>query len=290
MLLLINGRPLSIRWAAEHVPAIVEAWLPGERGGEAVADVLFGDVEPSGRLPITSRGTSGQLPVAYDYKPSKAYWLKHGWGKPYADMSAEPLWPFGHGLAYTRFEYADLRIAPARARSGEDVSVAFDVVNAGARAGTDVVQLYLHDPVASVVLPVQRLRGFERVTLQPGERRQVQLTLQAPDLALLDAELRWTVEPGVFEVRVGSLQPGHPSHGALRGATLVRSRSGTGDRRGSSSPGRGGKSGLRRAACWLTASEGDLRESATENTPPNPRGDPRVARVKRCGKSAPPRW
>jgi beta-glucosidase len=204
VLVLVNGRPLSIRWAAQHVPAILEAWLPGERGGEAVADVLFGDVEPSGRLSITVPRHVGQLPVTYDYKPSKEYWLKEGWGKPYADMSPEPLWPFGHGLAYTRFAYSDLRIVPPRARAGEDVTVALDVANAGPRAGTEVVQLYLHDPLASVVLPVQRLRGFQRVTLQPGERRQVQLTLAPRDLALLDAGLRWTVEPGMFEVRVGA--------------------------------------------------------------------------------------
>lgn len=203
VLVLVNGRPLSVRWAAEHVPAIVEAWLPGERGGEAVADVLFGDVEPSGRLPITIPRHVGQLPVAYDFKPSKAYWLEHGWGKPYADMSPQPLWPFGHGLTYTGFALSDLRIAPARARAGEDVTVALEVANTGPRAGTEVVQLYLHDPLASVVLPVQRLRGFERVDLRPGERRRVQLVLRADDLALLDADLRWRVEPGAFEVRVG---------------------------------------------------------------------------------------
>ncbi len=204
VLVLINGRPLSIRWAAEHLPAIVEAWLPGERGGEAVADVVFGDVEPSGRLPITIPRHVGQLPVAYDYKPSKAYWLKDGWGKPYADMSPEPLWPFGHGLGYTSFAYSGLRIVPERARQGEDVTVSVDVTNTGRRAGTEVVQLYLHDPIASVVVPVQRLRGFQRVSLQPGERRAVLLTLKAEELALLDAEMRWTVEPGAFELRVGA--------------------------------------------------------------------------------------
>jgi beta-glucosidase len=203
VLVLVNGRPLSVRWAAEHVPAIVEAWLPGERGGEAVADVLFGDAEPFGRLSITVPRHVGQLPAAYDYKPSKAYWLKEGWGRPYADMSPLPLWPFGHGLAYTAFEYSNLRIAPAKARPGETVRVAVDVQNAGARPGSEVVQLYVHDPIASVVVPVQRLRGFQRVWVQPGERRTVELGLGADDLALLDADLRRVVEPGQFEVRVG---------------------------------------------------------------------------------------
>jgi beta-glucosidase len=204
VLVLVNGRPLSIRWAAEHVPAIVEAWLPGERGGEAVADVLLGDHEPEGRLPITVPRHVGQLPVAYDYKPSKAYWLREGWGKPYADMSPEPLFAFGHGLSYTSFAYENLRVAPPSVGREGTVDVSVDVANVGTRPGKEVVQLYLRDPVASVVVPVQRLRGFEKVALGPGEKRTVRFTLRPEDLALLDAELRWTVEPGAFEVAVGS--------------------------------------------------------------------------------------
>jgi beta-glucosidase len=204
VLVLVNGRPLSTRWAAEHVPAIVEAWLPGERGGEAVADVLFGDQEPEGRLPITVPRHVGQLPVAYDYKPSKAYWLREGWGKPYADMSPEPLFVFGHGLSYTRFAYANLQITPASIARDGTVEVSADVSNVGKRAGREVVQLYLHDPVASVVVPVRRLRGFEKVSLDPGETKTVRFTLGPSDLALLDSGLRWTVEPGAFEVAVGS--------------------------------------------------------------------------------------
>jgi beta-glucosidase len=204
VLVLVNGRPLSIRWAAEHVPAIVEAWLPGERGGGAVADVLFGDHEPEGRLPITVPRHVGQLPVAYDHKPSKAYWIRDGWGKPYADMSPEPLFEFGHGLSYTRFTYANLRVTPPTIGRDGTVEVSVDVANVGKRRGTEVVQLYLRDPVATVVVPVQRLRGFEKVALGPGETRTVRFTLRSLDLALLDAGLRWTVEPGSFEVAVGS--------------------------------------------------------------------------------------
>jgi len=204
VLVLVNGRPLSIRWAAEHVPAIVEAWLPGERGGGAVADVLFGDHEPEGRLPITVPRHVGQLPVAYDHKPSKAYWIRDGWGKPYADMSPEPLFEFGHGLSYTRFTYANLRVTPPAIGRDGTVEVSVDVANVGKRRGTEVVQLYLRDPVATVVVPVQRLRGFEKVALGPGETRTVRFTLRSLDLALLDAGLRWTVEPGSFEVAVGS--------------------------------------------------------------------------------------
>ena len=202
--MLVNGRPLSIRWAAEHVAAIVEAWLPGERGGEAVADVLFGDHEPEGRLPITVPRHVGQLPVAYDHKPSKAYWIRDGWGKPYADMSPEPLFEFGHGLSYTRFAYSKLRIAPPAIGRGESVEVSVDVANVGTRPGKEVVQLYLRDPVASVVVPVQRLRGFDKPALAPGESRTVRFMLGPGDLSLLDARLQWVVEPGAFEVAVGS--------------------------------------------------------------------------------------
>jgi beta-glucosidase len=146
----------------------------------------------------------GQLPVAYDYKPSKAYWLREGWGKPYADMSPEPLFVFGHGLSYTRFAYANLRIAPSSITRAGTVEVSTDVTNVGKRPGREVVQLYLHDPVATVVVPVQRLRGFEKVSLGPGETKTVRFTLGPSDLALLDGGLHWTVEPGAFEVGVGS--------------------------------------------------------------------------------------
>jgi beta-glucosidase len=213
VLVLVNGRPLSIRWAAEHVPAIMEAWLPGERGGEAVADVLFGDHEPEGRLPITVPRHVGQLPVAYDYKPSKAYWIRQGWGKPYADMSPEPLFVFGHGLSYTRFAYANLRIAPSSITRDGTVQVSADVTNVGKRAGREVAQLYLHDPVASVVVPVRRLRGFEKVSLAPGETKTVRFTLGPSDLALLDAGLHWSVEPGAFEVAVGGSSRATPLTG-----------------------------------------------------------------------------
>ena len=204
VLVLVNGRPLSIRWAAEHVAAIVEAWLPGERGGEAVAEVLFGDHEPEGRLPITVPRHVGQLPVAYDHKPSKAYWIRDGWGKPYADMSPEPLFEFGHGLSYTRFAYSNLNIAPPSIGRGGSVEVSVDVANVGTRPGKEVVQLYLRDPIASVVVPVQRLRGFDKLALAPGETRTARFTLGPGDLSLLDARFQWVVEPGVFEVAVGS--------------------------------------------------------------------------------------
>jgi beta-glucosidase len=203
VVVLINGRPLSIRWTAEHVPAIVEAWQPGELGGQAVAEVLFGDCNPSGHLPITIPRHVGQLPVYYNYKPSKAYWIKSGWGERYVDMSAAPLYEFGYGLSYTTFEYSSLHIDPQVTYPAGNVTVRLDVKNTGKREGEEVVQLYLHDVVATVSRPVKQLRGFQRVGLQPGEQKTVSFTLTPEDLCLLDQDMKWIVEPGAFEVMIG---------------------------------------------------------------------------------------
>jgi beta-glucosidase len=203
VVVLVNGRPLSTRWISERIPALVEAWLPGERGGLAVADVLFGDYNPSGRLPITVPRHSGQLPVFYNYKPSKAYWVERGWGRRYADMPAAPLYPFGHGLSYTKFDYSNLRISPQSIDPTGQVSVSLDVRNSGGRPGEEVVQLYLNDLVSSVTRPVKELRAFEKIALNPGQTRTVTFTLKSEDLALLDQAMHWVVEPGEFEVMVG---------------------------------------------------------------------------------------
>ncbi|MCW5982120.1 MAG: glycoside hydrolase family 3 C-terminal domain-containing protein [Bryobacteraceae bacterium] len=204
VVVLINGRALSIRWIAEHVPAVVEAWLPGEKGGLAVADVLFGDYNPSGRLPVTVPRHSGQLPVYYNSKPSKEYWIKEGWGRRYADMSPWPLWDFGHGLGYTKFEYANLRITPAAIGSAGEVEVKADVRNAGDREGQEVVQLYIHDPVATVVRPIKELKGFEKISLKPGESKTVAFKLGPEELSFLNERLDRVVEPGAFQAMVGS--------------------------------------------------------------------------------------
>jgi beta-glucosidase len=204
VVVLVNGRPLSVRWVAEHVPAILEAWQPGERGGEAVADVLFGDYNPSGRLSITIPRHVGQLPVYYNYKPSKAYWVKQGWGSRYVDMSAAPLYDFGYGLSFTKYEYSNLKIDPQANHRGGNISVSLDVRNVGDRSGEEVVQLYVHDVVSTVATPVKQLRGFQKVGLNPGEKRSVSFTLGPEDLCLLDQHMNWVVEPGAFEVMVGS--------------------------------------------------------------------------------------
>ena len=203
VVVLVNGRPLAIRWIAENIPAVVEAWLPGEKGGQAVAEILFGDCNPSGRLTVTVPRHVGQLPVYYNSKPSKAYWIEHGWGKPYVDMEASPLYEFGHGLSYTPFEYSSLKIEPKTTGVGGTVYVSADVKNTGKRPGCEIVQLYLDDVLSSVVTPMKELRGFERIRLEPGEKNTVTFALTPEHLALLNRHLEWVVEPGTFEVMLG---------------------------------------------------------------------------------------
>lgn len=218
IVVLINGRPLSVRWAAAHVQSIIEAWEPGERGGEAVADVLFGDFDPSGRLPITIPRSVGQLPSYYDYKPSKAYWINHGWThlNGYVDMPGSPLYAFGFGLSYTQFQYSNLRIDPPQIRAGGNAIVRVDVKNVGKRAGTETVQLYLHERVAPVSTPVKQLKGFQHLALNPGEKKTVTFTLTPKDLMLLDRTMHWVVAPGEFEIMVGKSSADIPLEGTLK--------------------------------------------------------------------------
>lgn len=205
VLVLINGRPLSVRWEADHVPAIVEAWEPGEQGSAAVADVLFGDYNPTGRLAITVPRSVGQLPAYYNYKPSKSYWINGGWTHDggYVDMPGTPLYPFGYGLSYTQFQYSNLRIDPSQIDTEGNARVIVDVKNNGKRAGVETVQLYVHERFAPVSTPVKQLRGFERVALEPGEKKTVSFTLRSEDLKLLDRNMQWVVAPGTFDVTVG---------------------------------------------------------------------------------------
>jgi beta-glucosidase len=204
VVVLISGRPLAIRWIDANVPAILVPWMCGEKGGHAVADVLFGDYNPSGRLPITFPRHVGQLPVYYNYFPSKKYWLTKGWGHPYADMNPNPLYVFGFGLSYTKFTYSNLIIEPKESGTAGRFMVSVDVKNIGQREGDEVVQLYIRDVISSVTTPVKKLVGFQKVSLKPGEAKTVTLTITSDQLAILDQNLRRVVEPGTFNVMVGS--------------------------------------------------------------------------------------
>ncbi len=205
VLVLMNGRPLIIEWASDHVPAIVETWFLGVEAGNATADVLFGDVNPSGRLPVTFPRVLGQIPLYYNHRntgrppdPNNKYTSK------YIDVPVTPRYPFGYGLSYTTFAYSDLRLSAARARASDTITATVTVTNSGSREGTEVVQLYLRDVVASVAPRVRELKAFRRVTLKPGESRAVDLRVALRDLAFYGLDMKPVVEPGTFRVYVGS--------------------------------------------------------------------------------------
>jgi beta-glucosidase len=201
VVVLIGGRPLSIPWITWNVSAVVEAWLPGEAGGEAVSEVLFGDYNPGGKLPITIPRATGQIPIYYNHKPSGA---RSFYFADYVDLSCTPLFAFGHGLSYTRFEYSDLRIQPESVDVGGEAEISVDVKNIGEREGEDVIQLYVHDAQSNITRPVMELKGFKRLSLSPGENRTVKFTLFVDQLGFYDAEMRYVVEPGAIEVMIGS--------------------------------------------------------------------------------------
>jgi beta-glucosidase len=196
VLVLSNGRPLSVNWAAKHVRAIVEMWFPGEPGGAALADVLFGDYNPSGRLPITFPKSVGQIPFNFPAHPGS---------QARDDGQVQgALYPFGHGLSYTTFRYSNVSVVPERATSETTFTVTCDVTNTGTRAGEEVVQLYLRDDYTSVVTFDQQLRGFTRVSLVPGETKRVRFELKPQHLMLYDRDGKWSIEPGRFTVSVGA--------------------------------------------------------------------------------------
>lgn len=196
VVVLIGGSAITMPWL-DKVGAVLHAWYPGEAGGEAVADLLLGEVNPAGRLPITFPVSEGQLPLYYNHKPT-------GRGDDYVDLTGMALFPFGHGLSYTTFEYSDLAIEPAQIAVNGSATVRFKVRNAGARAGDEVAQLYVRDVLGSVARPVMELKGFERVRLAPGEQQELLLTLGPDELRMLDKDMRWIVEPGAFRIMVGA--------------------------------------------------------------------------------------
>lgn len=192
---LVNGRPLSINYIAEHVPAILEGWYLGQEGGTAAANVLFGDVNPGGKLPITFPHSVGDLPDFYNHKPSA--------NRSYAFSTRQPLYPFGYGLSYTTFSFDNLRVEPKTISSGGTAKVSVDVTNTGSREGDEVPQMYIHQKIASVTRPVMQLKGFQRISLKPGEKKTVEFTITPDTLSMLNADMHKVVEPGIFEVMVG---------------------------------------------------------------------------------------
>ena len=201
VLLLVGGRPLTISWAAQHVPAILMAWVPGQEGGPAVADVLFGHTTPGGKLPLSFPRDVGQVPVYYSHKPSGG---RTFWAGDYVEMPTTPLYPFGFGLSYSTFAYSNLRISSPQVDSRASVSISCDVSNTGRYEADEVVQLYVHDREATVTRPVKELAGFKRLTLKAGETRSVTFTLSMSQLGFYDHDMAFVVEPGNVDVMLGS--------------------------------------------------------------------------------------
>jgi beta-glucosidase len=189
----IEGRPLDMTWAKDNADALLCAYYPGQEGGQAIADVIFGDYNPAGRLPISVPANVGQLPVYYNKRPP----LSHN----YVEMSAKPLYSFGYGLSYTSFKYSNLII---KKEDNERFNVSFDVTNTGDRDGEEVAQLYLHDVLASIVQPVKQLKHFARVYIKRGETRRIEFGITADDLSMINQNMQNVVEPGDFDVLIGS--------------------------------------------------------------------------------------
>jgi beta-glucosidase len=203
ILVLINGQPLTINWANKYVPAILEAWFPNQYGGKAIAETLFGDYNPGGKLSMTFPKTVGQIELNFPFKPGSQANQENGSFGYRNTRVNDPLFPFGYGLSYTTFAFSNLVVTPAKQKQQGDISISVDVSNTGTRKGDEVVQLYVHDKVASVTVYESLLRGFERVPLNPGETKTIHFTLHPEDLQILDRNMNWTVEPGEFEVRIG---------------------------------------------------------------------------------------
>lgn len=213
IVLLFNGRALAIEWMDTHIPAIVETWTLGSQAGPAVADVLFGDYNPSGKLPVTFPRTVGQLPIFYNYKNTgRPYQGKHEneslkdrvYRSRYRDVANDPLYPFGYGLSYSTFIYSDLSLSKTSIRSNEELTVSIKVTNTSTVDGEEVVQLYIRDLVGSVTRPVKELKDFKKLMIKAGEEKVVTFTLDKDDLSFFNAELQWVLEPGAFKIMVGT--------------------------------------------------------------------------------------
>lgn len=204
VVVLINGRPLTINWIADNIPAIVDAWFLGDQAGNAVADVLFGDYNPSGKLPVTFPRSVGQIPIYYAHKSTgRPFDSNDKYTTKYIDSPVTPLYPFGFGLSYTRFVYSNLTVNSQKANINENIKVSIDITNSGRIAGSEIVQLYLRDQVASVTRPVKELKGFQKIDLNPGETRTIEFMITQEMLSFYDANMKKIIEPGMFDVMIG---------------------------------------------------------------------------------------
>ena len=204
VLVLINGRPLDISWAVNRVPAILEAWHPGSEGGNAIADLIYGDATPGGKLPVTWPRSSGQIPIYYAHNLTQQPEAAKDFTSRYWDMPTSPLYPFGYGLSYTTFAYSNLRVSKSEAKVSESVEVSVDVENTGRRAGEEVAQLYIHQRAGGASRPVRELKGFERIALAPGEKKTVHFTLGKSELTDWSSAVKgWVQEPATFDVWAG---------------------------------------------------------------------------------------
>jgi beta-glucosidase len=199
VVVLLNGSALAVNWANDHVPAILEAWYPGQEGGTAIADVLFGDYNPGGRLPVTFYKSVDQLPPFEDYRMQ---------GRTYRYFKGELLYPFGFGLSYTKFKYDNLKLSANTVKAGDELRITAEVQNVGERAGDEVVQLYLTDVNATVPVPIRSLAGVRRVFLKPGEKQNVSFVLTGKQMSIIDDTGKRLIEPGEFLIAVGCQQPG----------------------------------------------------------------------------------
>ena len=209
VLVMVHGRAYSIAWEKEHIPAIVEAWYPGEEGGNAIARILFGDVNPSGKLPVTVPKSVGHLPSFYNTKPSgKGFYYKRGTrekpGRDYVFSSPDPLFPFGHGLSYTEFEYSDLNVEDTKLDMDGSLHITVNIKNIGEMTGKEVVQIYINDMVSSVTTPIKVLKEFRKVELLPAQTSMLNFVIPIEELGLWDKDMLYGVEPGEFEIMVGS--------------------------------------------------------------------------------------
>jgi beta-glucosidase len=194
---LITGRPLGLEWVANNVDALVNAWEPGMYGGQAIAEILYGKVNPSAKLALTIPRHVGQIQMVYNHKPSQYF---HG----YKVSLNTPLFPFGFGLSYTTYEYGDIQLDKTEITDKETVKISIPVTNTGSREGVEIVQLYIRDEYSSVSRPVKELKDFARITLAPGETKNVNFILTPEKLGFLDKKLNWVIEPGTFKLMAGS--------------------------------------------------------------------------------------